>query len=140
MRNKETKETATWLRSIGLTYQEIGEMLNVTNSYLLINPRPYREKSILEKLVDSEKAKAYSRKYILTINGERIKVNKRTRPNDICELCNKEFSRLDYHHWDDNNPKYGLWLCHRCHLLAGDVDKELHTKYLILKVNISNDI
>jgi hypothetical protein len=37
----------------------------------------------------------------------------------ICELCNRKVGEdikyLDWHHWDDEYPEIGLWLCKRCH-------------------------
>lgn len=54
----------------------------------------------------------------LVVRGKSTKVNKRPY-SETCELCggtNKR--RLDYHHWDDDNPSNGLWLCRRCHFFV----------------------
>lgn len=84
--------------------------------------------------------KAYSRKNYMTlyIDGKRVRIRvpKRRRPS-WCELCEKQSERLDYHHWNDEKPVFGLWLCTRCHRLAEVADRtdgnSLTNKYLALK-------
>ncbi len=55
-------------------------------------------------------------------------LTKRHRP-DHCELCLDRYEagwkliRLDYHHWIALRPDLGLWLCRRCHTIAGQLDK-----------------
>lgn len=55
-----------------------------------------------------------------------------------CELCEKPRKDwLHYHHWDDDAPEYGLWLCPSCHKFAEVVesfgDQDVRAKYLVLK-------
>lgn len=46
-----------------------------------------------------------------------------------CELCGAKqcnltsgLKKLHYHHWDDNTPSIGLWLCGDCHRGAEGMD------------------
>jgi len=71
------------------------------------------------------------------INGKRVvvKCNKRPYP-DNCEMCQKKVNRLGYHHWDDNKPEQGIWICYPCHIVAECVEKgttDIISKYLQLK-------
>jgi hypothetical protein len=65
---------------------------------------------------------------------------KRNFPSDgYCELCHKNNKRLAYHHWDDNFPSWGIWMCAGCHVGTNFVDKtELLRKYQALKVEIED--
>lgn len=74
---------------------------------------------------------------IVTIDtyGNRIVLqapNKRTKPT-MCELCGRITKSLVYHHWDDNNPSMGLWLCPHCHIFAELFEKGFASRYLELK-------
>lgn len=43
-----------------------------------------------------------------------------------CELCGTLVdSYLPYHHWDDNEPSIGMWLCSQCHKYAEGFDKAM---------------
>ena len=74
------------------------------------------------------------------ISGVLGKVAKRARPDNVCEVCGRKVVRLNYHHWDDTNPKLGVWVCSLCHLLVGsfekgDIDMRIK-RYQDLKVTI----
>jgi len=59
-------------------------------------------------------------------NGKQIliRANKRLYPkNDICEICGKQVVKLDYHHWDKNNPDNGIWCCVVCHRGCDSMEK-----------------
>ena len=66
----------------------------------------------------------WERKHRLTTTGHRkIVGKKRSYPIDgVCELCNGTITpkgeSLDYHHWEDNDLRKGLWLCRSCHINA----------------------
>lgn len=76
-----------------------------------------------------EHDKIYKRKHVLgtMINGKKVTfwgLNKRPYPEkDRCEICGEENMRLNYHHWDDNNPNQGIWSCNKCHALV-ELDDE----------------
>ena len=82
------------------------------------------------------KQKLKNRKYLYLLgdDGKRhpVRVNKRSR-SASCEICNKTDCRLDYHHWNDDNPAIGLWLCRSCHWHAEAYERGLINKYLELK-------
>jgi len=126
------------LRSQGRKYLEIASELGmgVGTVWHILNPN--------EKY---ERVKA-RRKEFRTLNvlstvvlGQRVKlkVKKRPKPN-ICELCEEpprgKRARLHWHHWDDEHPEYGLWLCLRCHNGAGFIEKGLLERYLSLKEEV----
>ena len=52
-----------------------------------------------------------------------------------CELCgrNDQNTRLAYHHWDDEQPQQGLWLCSRCHQIATFAEEGKYAEYFRLK-------
>ncbi len=82
----------------------------------------------------------YDRNHMLHYHGYAIRVDKRPYPlTACCELCGESGRLLGYHHWDDNNPKLGLWLCPHCHILAGKTEKGITSdKYLKLKEEIGS--
>ena len=88
-------------------------------------------------------AKEYRRKHIVYVNGKAVLVNKRSRP-EVCELCEKQRKRLDYHHWDDNNPSKGVWVCNLCHIIVEALDKntlfKIISKYKRLYTVINQSI
>ncbi len=43
-------------------------------------------------------------------NPIKIKCEKRNRPEDICEMCEKRVGRLNYHHWNNDHYEFGLWV------------------------------
>ena len=81
--------------------------------------------------VTNKRKRLYAREHSMYINGKRVKVNKRPRP-DTCELCGFGKPRLD-----DNYPEKGLWLCGICHYLASMIEKGLHDKYLRLRQEVN---
>ena len=75
-----------------------------------------------------EKQREHYRKHCLSTkrDGKIIKwknLNKRDYFGK-CEMCGseKEF-KFDYHHWNDNKPDLGMWLCFKCHAFAEMLDK-----------------
>ena len=84
-----------------------------------------------------ERHREWNRKFALAVQGKHQKVNKRPRP-ESCELCKWGHKILHYHHWDDNNPELGLWLCGRCHTIVGGWEKNIIAEYLKLKEQITN--
>ena len=69
-------------------------------------------------------------------------LSKRPYTNGICELCQGKVDRMHYHHWDDENPSLGLWLCPDCHRHAEGFDWALDrpdvlTRYADLKDSAS---
>lgn len=84
------------------------------------------------------KTRKYRRNHLVILkNGRQIYIkNKRIRNNNCCELCGQIPKRLFYHHWDDEHPEWGMWLCTYCHHFAERVDHNNLGKYLQLKAEI----
>ncbi len=74
-------------------------------------------------------------------NPIRIRCKKRYYPvNHDCEICSRVVKRLVYHHWDDEHPYKGLWVCMRCHMMAECADDGIYSiKYLELKELIDDE-
>lgn len=67
-------------------------------------------------------------------------LNKRLYPEgNICELCNKEARCLGYHHWDDNEPSIGIYVCTTCHRVAESIENRdfplVADKYFYIRGN-----
>lgn len=110
--------------------EEYREYYAEHREHILLKTRDYARHNVLRTTIEG--------KYVI------LNVHKRQRP-ELCELCGKlspsvvrsRKGILYYHHWDDNNPSKGLWLCLHCHIFAGRADKEmLVRKYLQLKGQI----
>lgn len=95
------------------------------------------EEKIAKRKIFTDGQRLHSRQNIMMINGKRVEVNKRPRPN-TCEVCGCVPNKLDYHHWDDGQPEKGLWLCSSCHFMAEKIEKGLHDKYIRLKQEVDN--
>lgn len=84
-----------------------------------------------------EVRRKWTRNHVLSTKNKQIYGNKRPFPEDnSCELCGDEKTRLEYHHYDDNDLLKGLWLCVRCHIFAEKTDKGLQRRYFELKETI----
>jgi len=71
-------------------------------------------------------------------------LNKRDYPKDsCCELCgkNRNTRSLPYHHWDNDNPSKGVWVCETCHRICEALEnsnfQKIKHKYLSLKEEIT---
>lgn len=73
----------------------------------------------------------------------RLPKGERKRPyTGVCEICGKidNGSRmLEYHHWDDEMPAMGMYLCNRCHMIAGGVEGGLDTTYRDVRYRIEKE-
>ena len=78
----------------------------------------------------NEYMRNYHRANIISTTIGRVRAKKRPRPDNVCEVCSKYTTRLEYHHWDTSHPSLGLWLCRRCHYMAEAIDDGLHDIYL----------
>jgi len=125
------------LRENGDTHREIASKLGISRPTVMcyLNPKA--------------KGRRYrtSRKYrrlnhlTTTINGVscHLRVKKRSRP-ETCELCHEAHITLYWHHWNDQHPELGLWLCSRCHRFGEGVDYGLDSgSYLELKHKFTSE-
>ena len=90
-------------------------------------------------LMNKDKIEVKRRQSLL--DGRWKGLNKR-QYTGICELCGCEKDRLEYHHWDDQYPDMGLWLCFRCHRHAEALDHDvldIAELYFSLKNSITTE-
>lgn len=134
------------VRKFNLEHPEYSKNYRLTHkgqnkSYFLTHPEKYPEYSKKFRLTHPEYQKNYARKNLLGTsklnNGKPLKCNKRSYPLDnACELCGKMGKQLAYHHWDNNYPELGIWLCTKpCHWLAESLD---YTEFESLKIKYMN--
>lgn len=95
---------------------------------------------------DREKQREYrARNYVSTvIDGKHVFLKtpyKRPKPAlSECELCGWTSEALNYHHWDDDDPSVGLWLCYSCHMFAERLDYGEVEFYYRLKAEAKKDV
>ncbi len=119
------------LRVLGFSFRDIGYMFDVSDVtiYYIVYPekknasmRKYSEHSATGTMVEGKKTVVRN-------------LTKRPRP-DKCEMCEDRPAKA-YHHWNDEDPSIGLWLCFRCHMAAEVMDDspnlDLFTVYIDLK-------
>ena len=84
----------------------------------------------------------WARKNRLSVgNGEYIYLEKRDFPQDNnCELCHKQRTKLEYHHWDKEWPEAGLWLCIHCHKIAEAYEQGIIEQYQQLKTKVEEEV
>jgi len=71
------------------------------------------------------------------INGKiKIVRVKKRRFNGFCELCKKEISHPNWHHWNNNKLELGMWLCAHCHTCVEYYESKRLEEYLKLKDRI----
>jgi hypothetical protein len=98
------------------------------------------------KKCEQEKLKEYYRKHIIITtneNGEKIRIKTNKRPRlENCELCGWVRNILVYHHWDDKNPHFGMWLCGVCHKVVEifECKTNIIEEYIQLKKQIEEEI
>jgi len=60
----------------------------------------------------------------------------------FCEVCGKEIQDtkyIGYHHWDDDLPAVGIWVCNGCHKMVEGIDRGLIEPYLTLKAKVEKE-
>jgi len=107
-------------------------------------------KNNLEKIIVSrlkhkdnnkDKLREYTRGNIISTtdnNGNPIRIKVKKRKHTLqCEICNRVVKQTSYHHWDDLNPKWGIWVCGTCHKFCEAIDNKIEPNtYLLLKEKI----
>jgi len=108
------------------------EIIAKTRTYQAEHPEVYSKQSLAyyhahreERLAyyhsHREKRLAYAKAHpqshrVIKHNGKVIlrNVDKPPKPM-LCTLCARK-SYLTYHHWQDDVPEVGLWICNGCHM------------------------
>lgn len=129
--------------NVELTHKNWHESYRKTRHYICKECERKRQRKYYSENKEKYRKyqREYARQYLLNVKGKKIRVNKRIY-QEKCELCNEEKSRIEYHHWNDEKPENGLWLCFNCHRLAEVIDKfglEIAKKYLKLKRGVNNE-
>jgi len=98
----------------------------------------FRERFLQQR--NKKRIRDYNRLHIVPLKsgGFSGRLLKRIMPS-VCEVCGRPPRNkrcLDYHHWDDDTPALGVWVCSSCHHMAEKVDRGLHTVYIDLKARI----
>lgn len=89
-----------------------------------------------------ERARNKARTRLRMLNGRTLPDGECKRPpTENCEVCGQAFGsrHIAYHHWDDEMPAMGMWLCRRCHVIAEGVDNNLHQAYISKKVQVEKE-
>jgi len=132
-------------------YQKNREEINRKNRERYQNDPEFRasRKRIQAKFRQTERGKEkqredgrkYHQRHAVKLkNRERIFIsNKRQNPRGRnCELCGRE-QNLNYHHWTDEHPEWGMWLCKSCHISVETFDRGYLDNYPELKEMIQNE-
>ena len=90
--------------------------------YLEAYNKQYREKRVFLK----------SRRNVLIENKPNYPIK------GECSLCDGQY-KLYYHHWTDEHPEWGMWICYTCHILAEKVERGLDESYKELKRQVSSE-
>ncbi len=138
---KTKEEQKEWYHQRYLRNREA--IIKRNSEYKKRNRARYAELERERRAKDPEKYRAYwndyARKHVLySKRGNCITVAvKRLYPEDgCCEICRKQ-RQLVYHHWDDEKPELGMWICRGCHFKAEDIERGWFILYLALKEEIN---
>lgn len=103
-----------------------GIILTSTNWY----PSKTRMNSRICNPCEIKEVADYRRKHeVRTSDGKKLWGNKQKKPEDNkCEICDKK-ARLYYHHLDDQNLMFGMWICTLCHHGAHFIENGFTKKY-----------
>ena len=78
-----------------------------------------------------DRSRRYKRQYVRMHYVERsdgtlIRLDKKPYLG-ICELCGDRYeTNMVYHHWNDESPDDGMWICRRCHRFVHSAIKHPH--------------
>lgn len=87
-----------------------------------------------------QRHKKQRRESTLTLkNGKIIRGLHKRYPEDgrcmlgelcLCKKLKYKYNRIVWHHWDDNHPEWGLWICWSCHWIMEQVEKMGDEKFI----------
>jgi len=141
------------LREQGYTMIQIARAFGVSKSCITYwsNPEKYREQWGIanKKFIDNnpeqarERSRLHSQEHVSRLkSGKYVTHGNSKRPKPVnCEMCGNA-AYLRHHHWDDNEPYVGIWLCEVCHRPVEYIDfppqRDFVERYLALKETIKN--
>lgn len=120
------------------------EIRKKLNEYWRKPENKERKKELARKSYYKHRDEILARRRKETICSSRNKVFTNLNKRDYlgyCELCGVENVRLSYHHWDDNNPSKGIWMCYHCHNMITAYEKgklKYLKEYIKLKELLDN--
>lgn len=125
------KVVTVLLRQRNVSFRRIGKALGVSCTCVYQYTYPNR-------VNDSNRVTQLS----TVMNGELVVLTGlHKRPyTRTCELCGKKpKGKLSYHHWLEDFPSIGLWVCFKCHMFAESIDDGMDQieKYKTLKTSIT---
>lgn len=100
---------------------------------------PERRKEQQEKYMDNG---GRERRKQRRLSGKVLPNGEIKRPFlGYCEVCGRSLidRQKDYHHWVEDMPAMGIWLCITCHSMAECVDANLQNNYLNRKAEIEKE-
>lgn len=63
----------------------------------------------------------------------KAKLKDRPDKPDKCPICGDGAGILYWHHWDDEHPSIGIWVCPHCNIIVELEDRGLVERYKELK-------
>jgi len=82
-----------------------------------------------------EQQASYRKEYVVyshEVRGQRILIENKPLQVEMCQICGK-LESSSYHHWDDEHPERGLWLCAHCHRMSDRIELGYDERYIRLK-------
>lgn len=78
----------------------------------------------------------------LTLNGKRRSYHVKKRPwPSACELCHRGKKIYGWHHWNNEHPEIGMWLCVTCHTFVEGLERGLDpSAYFKLKSKLTSEV
>ena len=139
------------LRSSGKSYEVVGYLLGIDSTTARRHGEPGKLERLRKRSRERRRQRMMNPEYRVnrnrgqrernrrnnihtTINGisVNIKAKKRLRP-EVCELCNKNSIHLCWHHWNNEYPEHGVWVCIPCHQGAEFLETKKAIRYVELK-------
>lgn len=89
-------------------------------------------------------SKGRDRYRVKNLSGKYLPPGEEKRPfPGKCELCEKTYeddkNKFHYHHWIEEEPTFGIWVCVKCHWMIEAVDTGLLQKYEELRLQIEKE-
>ena len=140
--SNEEKDKAFKMNFSGLSISAIASEVEVSRTVICKLLKPdYAE---YRKKYQTDRNKVYHMTHLRKF-GNSV-VAKRPKPNS-CEVCGRLHdvvenpnSILQWHHWNDEHPELGMWLCFWCHMLAEAIENGLSSDHIIKYVAKKGEI
>lgn len=113
------------------------------NEWRKYHPEKIEASRIRNKDKERDRMREYVRKNIINTTDERgnpIRIKTSKRPHTLtCEMCHNSTKQSQYHHWDDEHPEWGIWVCCICHMFCEGIENGLtFEQYSTLKKKVES--